>query len=66
MSGTCIKYKMLQKSLVADLFRWRVNVSLKLHLNFESQADIRQFEHIVVHKATFESVLLLNFLLFTS
>ena len=57
---------MLQKSLVADLLRWRVNVSLKLHLNFESQADIRQFEHIVVHKATFESVLLLNFLLFTS
>ena len=55
---------MLQKSLVADLFRW--HVSLKLHLNFESQADIRQFEHIVVHKATFESVLLLNFLLFTS
>ena len=64
MSGTCIKYKMLQKSLVVDLFRW--HVSLKLHLNFESQADIRQFEHIVVHKATFELELLLNFLLFTS
>ena len=60
---------MLQKSLVADLLRWRVNVSLKLHLNFESQEaryNIRQFEHIVIDQATFELELLLNFLLFTS